>query len=129
LSTDERTQKRRENQERAHAEAERGPARARQDAAPILDAISRFYEEDTIRFGIPAHKGGAGAPANTLEALGAGRISAELVTPYPPGIPLIVPGERITGEIVDYLLTGAAEGFHVEGASDTSLERLRVVAS
>ncbi len=59
----------------------------------------------------------------------AGRISAELVTPYPPGIPLIVPGERITDEIVDYLLTGAAEGVHVEGASDASLERLRVVAS
>jgi arginine/lysine/ornithine decarboxylase len=38
-----------------------------------------------------------------------GRIAAEFVTPYPPGIPLFVPGERITEAIVEYLRTGAAE--------------------
>jgi arginine decarboxylase len=39
-----------------------------------------------------------------------GRLAAEFVTPYPPGIPLFVPGERITDELVDYLKTGSAEG-------------------
>jgi arginine decarboxylase len=32
-----------------------------------------------------------------------GRITASLVTPYPPGIPLLIPGERFNKTIVDYL--------------------------
>ena len=32
-----------------------------------------------------------------------GRVTAVLLTPYPPGIPLLVPGERINGAIVNYL--------------------------
>lgn len=57
-----------------------------------------------------------------------GRISAELITPYPPGVPAAAPGERYTQPLVDYL-TGFidAAGF-VEGAVDQSLQRLRVVA-
>lgn len=56
-----------------------------------------------------------------------GRISAELVTPYPPGIPAIAPGEVYTKAIVDYLeRVVAADGF-VEGAADPSLSKLRVV--
>jgi arginine decarboxylase len=58
----------------------------------------------------------------------AGRVAAEFVTPYPPGIPLFVPGERITEAIVDYLKTGAAEGIYIEGAADQSLSTLRVIA-
>jgi arginine/lysine/ornithine decarboxylase len=57
-----------------------------------------------------------------------GRVSAELVTPYPPGIPAIAPGERLTEEIVDYLEEIVAAGGFVEGASDASLQRFRVVA-
>jgi arginine/lysine/ornithine decarboxylase len=56
------------------------------------------------------------------------RVAAEFVTPYPPGIPLCVPGERITDEIADYLKTGSAEGIYVEGCVDQSLSSLRVVA-
>ncbi|WP_372625303.1 Orn/Lys/Arg decarboxylase N-terminal domain-containing protein [Arsukibacterium sp.] len=33
----------------------------------------------------------------------AGRVTAMLVTPYPPGIPLMVPGERFNGTIINYL--------------------------
>src|SRR3954468_11135425 len=58
----------------------------------------------------------------------AGRISAELVTPYPPGIPAAVPGERYTEAIVDYVEQIAAVGGYLEGAADPSLDRLRVVA-
>lgn len=32
-----------------------------------------------------------------------GRISVEIITPYPPGIPLLVPGEEITGDVADYI--------------------------
>ncbi|MFL5860959.1 MAG: aminotransferase class I/II-fold pyridoxal phosphate-dependent enzyme [Solirubrobacteraceae bacterium] len=57
-----------------------------------------------------------------------GRVAAELVTPYPPGIPLFVPGERVTAEIAEYLKTGGAEGMYAEGCADQSLSSLRVVA-
>jgi arginine/lysine/ornithine decarboxylase len=56
----------------------------------------------------------------------AGRVSAEMICPYPPGIPIIAPGERLTGEIVDYLEQVVAAGAIVEGASDESLAELRV---
>jgi arginine decarboxylase len=56
-----------------------------------------------------------------------GRISAELVTPYPPGIPAVAPGELYTEAIVDYLEELAAAGGFMEGAADQSLSKLRVV--
>jgi arginine decarboxylase len=69
------------------------------------------------------------APSEIVEIdEAAGRIAAEFVTPYPPGIPIFVPGERITDTLVEYLKTGAAEGIHVEGCADESLSSLRVVA-
>jgi arginine decarboxylase len=58
----------------------------------------------------------------------AGRISAEMVCPYPPGIPVVAPGERLTATVVDYFEELAAAGVMVEGAADETLERLRVVA-
>jgi arginine/lysine/ornithine decarboxylase len=58
----------------------------------------------------------------------AGRVSAELVTPYPPGIPVLAPGEVITDVIVEYLEAFVAAGGFVEGASDQALDHFRVVA-
>jgi arginine decarboxylase len=57
-----------------------------------------------------------------------GRISAELVTPYPPGIPAIAPGEIYTEPIIEYLQQFTAIGGFVEGAADPTLQQLRVVA-
>ena len=57
----------------------------------------------------------------------AGRISAEQITPYPPGIPVIIPGERITAEILDYLRTGLAAGMQLPDPADPSLDTIRVV--
>ncbi len=56
-----------------------------------------------------------------------GEIAAEMLTPYPPGIPVLAPGERITRPIVEYLRAGVAGGMHVTGASDPSLATVRVV--
>jgi arginine decarboxylase len=58
-----------------------------------------------------------------------GRVSAELVTPYPPGIPAVVPGEVHTDATVDYLEQVVRAGGYVEGAADPALDRLRVVAA
>ena len=57
-----------------------------------------------------------------------GRISAELITPYPPGIPAAAPGEVYTAPLVEYLEEFVAAGGFVEGATDPSLSRLRVVS-
>jgi arginine decarboxylase len=59
----------------------------------------------------------------------AGRISAEMICPYPPGVPITAPGERLTATVVDYLQQLAAAGVMVEGAADESLEQLRVAAT
>jgi arginine/lysine/ornithine decarboxylase len=57
-----------------------------------------------------------------------GRVSAELVTPYPPGIPAIAPGELYNEAVVSYLEDFVAAGGYIEGASDQGLGRLRVVS-
>jgi arginine decarboxylase len=56
-----------------------------------------------------------------------GRIAAEMVTPYPPGVPALAPGERITAEVVDYLRSGVAAGMLIPEAADPQVETLRVV--
>ena len=56
-----------------------------------------------------------------------GRVSAEEVAFYPPGIPAIVPGEEITRDVIEYLRTMAARGLHVSGIDDTTLETIKVI--
>ncbi|AKG36902.1 aminotransferase class I/II-fold pyridoxal phosphate-dependent enzyme [Paenibacillus durus] len=55
-----------------------------------------------------------------------GRIAAEMVVPYPPGIPLLYPGEVITGEISRRLQSLAAAGTRFQAASDPALRTIRV---
>ena len=56
-----------------------------------------------------------------------GRIAAEQLTPYPPGIPAVVPGERLDRAVVDYLHSGVDAGMNVPDATDSSLDEFRVV--
>ncbi|MEV5321205.1 ornithine decarboxylase [Streptomyces sp. NPDC052687] len=58
----------------------------------------------------------------------AGRISAEIITPYPPGVPVVCPGEVITAEVLDYLRSGVEHGMLIPDAADSSVRTLRVVA-
>jgi lysine decarboxylase len=68
-------------------------------------------------------------PVEMLPARKAGgRIAAEQITPYPPGIPAVVPGERLNDAVVDYLRTGLAAGMTCPDPADRSLETFRVVA-
>nr|BFE59705.1 ornithine decarboxylase [Dactylosporangium thailandense] len=70
------------------------------------------------------------APAEHVPAAqAAGRLCAEQLTPYPPGIPALIPGERITAGIVDYLRTGLAAGMVIPDAADASLDTIRTVAA
>jgi len=56
-----------------------------------------------------------------------GRASAELVCPYPPGIPLLVPGEVVTAEALRRLRRLRAAGCVISGCDDPSLETLGVL--
>ncbi|MBF4457229.1 aminotransferase class I/II-fold pyridoxal phosphate-dependent enzyme [Pseudoclavibacter sp. VKM Ac-2867] len=56
-----------------------------------------------------------------------GRISADSLAAYPPGIPNVLPGEEITVEVVEFLRASAAAGSHVRGAVDSAVSAFRVV--
>ena len=60
-------------------------------------------------------------------AQAAGRVAAEIAAPYPPGIPALAPGERITSELLDELRGEVAGGARMVGSSDPTLETLIVV--
>ena len=54
-------------------------------------------------------------------------VSAELLCPYPPGIPAVVPGEVLTAATLDALSTALAAGGTVTGASDATHSSLLVL--
>jgi lysine decarboxylase len=56
----------------------------------------------------------------------AGRIAAEGLAAYPPGIPNVLPGERLTAETLSYIRESIAHGGYVRGGSDRELKTLRV---
>ncbi|MEU3842506.1 aminotransferase class I/II-fold pyridoxal phosphate-dependent enzyme [Streptomyces sp. NPDC028635] len=57
----------------------------------------------------------------------AGRTAAEMITPYPPGIPAVLPGERLTEPVLRYLRTGLAAGMYLPDPGDPELGTVRVV--
>ncbi len=68
------------------------------------------------------------APHEKVSATGAvGRISAELIAPYPPGIPLIMPGEVLTSDTLAALAKAASSGARIAYAADPTLETLQVI--
>jgi lysine decarboxylase len=56
-----------------------------------------------------------------------GRISCESIAGYPPGIPALLPGERITAETIAYLRAIGAAGSRLHGASDPQLRTINVL--
>ena len=102
-----------------------------------LEDIKRLYEKDssdlycgdfiqpetvlTPREAFYAHK----RQVPVIEA--AGHICAELVMCYPPGIPILTPGERITDEIIEYILYAKEKGCSVQGTKDPNVQLLNVI--
>ncbi|MDO8186701.1 amino acid decarboxylase [Conexibacter sp. JD483] len=58
-----------------------------------------------------------------------GRVSCEAIAGYPPGIPALLPGERVTAEVVAYLRELVASGARLHGASDPTFETINVLRS
>ena len=100
---------------RRMARAGRGPAIARPPAA---------LEQQTV---VPIRDAflGVGESVPTDDAIG--RISCESIAGYPPGVPTLLPGERVTAEVVAYLRELTTAGARLHGAADPSLATIRVL--
>jgi lysine decarboxylase len=57
-----------------------------------------------------------------------GRVSSEAIAGYPPGIPALLPGERVTAEVVEYLRALGGAGARLHGASDPTFQTMNVTA-
>ena len=57
----------------------------------------------------------------------AGAVCSEFVMCYPPGIPILAPGERITGEILDYIEYAKAKGCSMTGPEDPKIEHINIL--
>jgi lysine decarboxylase len=57
-----------------------------------------------------------------------GEVVAEPVIPYPPGVPVLIPGEVISAEKIAYLRLATGHGVHIQGPIDPTLATVRVVA-
>jgi len=58
----------------------------------------------------------------------AGNVCTEFVMCYPPGIPILAPGELITPEIIEYIRYAKEKGCQMTGTEDINIERLNVLA-
>lgn len=100
--------------------------------APAAPVTTRLYGGDICR--IPRL---AMTPAQAIELPGqsipleesAGAVSQEYICPYPPGIPLLAPGERIDETLLETILRLRAEGFALEGLSDLTNKWINIVKS
>jgi len=58
---------------------------------------------------------------------GSDRLCGELICPYPPGIPLLMPGEVITREVIEYLQQIVAAGGTITGCNDPTLQTVQAL--
>jgi arginine/lysine/ornithine decarboxylase len=114
----------------------------------LLSAFAALTADGTVRCRVPGHELLAdvkdllhprpqgcspraayfGSQVAVPFAAAVGRLVAEPVTPYPPGIPVLLPGEEVDAATVEWLRDAVAAGAHVHGAADPHLGTLRVVA-
>lgn len=68
------------------------------------------------------------APKESLPvAESVGRVCGESVMSYPPGIPIIAPGEIITNDVVEYILYAKEKGCFLTGAQDSTMQSIQVL--
>ena len=112
-----------------------------QDIERLMGAladISRLYKKEEKRFEVDREMLLPRVLASPQEAFyankekvpireAAGRISGEFVMAYPPGIPIVAPGEEITEDIIDYILYSIEKGCSMQGMEDPEVKYLNVL--
>lgn len=86
-----------------------------------------LWEKESAETGMTLYEAWKGKKESVRIADSEGRISGEFVYLYPPGIPLIVPGEVITGDIIASILRYKTDKLPVQGLKDYNAERIEVL--
>ena len=102
----------------ASVERHRGPPRHPEPAAAWT------VQPQTV---VPPREAFFAANETVQAAAAIGRVSAELIAPYPPGVPVLAPGELITAEAIDTLREVAADGGRIAYAADPTLATFQVI--
>ena len=99
--------------------------RRRGEARPVVGPASYRVEPDVD---VPPRAAFFARAVTVPIDAAEGRTSAELIAPYPPGIPVVAPGERLTAHVLDALDHARAAGVRIAYAADPTLATLRVLA-
>jgi arginine decarboxylase len=91
--------------------------------APIVQHATYLEQEVAVS----PREAFLGEPERVAVADAIGRISCESIASYPPGVPALLPGERVSAETVAYLQELAAAGARLHGASDPAFETVNVL--
>lgn len=98
--------------------------RHRRDPRPIVGPAA--YRIDAVS-DLPPRAAFFAVAATVAIADAVGRTSTELIAPYPPGIPVVAPGEQITADVIAALEHARDAGVRIAYAADPTLATLRVV--
>jgi arginine decarboxylase len=102
------------------------PATEAMDSPPrVAVPAPSEIQLDTV---MAPHRAFFGATRQVPAHHAVGGIAAEQLTPYPPGIPAVVPGERLNAAVIDYLRSGLKAGMAIPDATDPSLDTFRCTA-
>jgi lysine decarboxylase len=93
---------------------------------PALARLPATLEHETV---VPIRDAFLGAGETVAVDDAIGRISCESIAGYPPGVPTLLPGERITAEVVAYLRDLTVAGARLHGAADPTFETIRVLSA
>jgi arginine decarboxylase len=109
----------------AHDFAEAVRVLSRPGKGPALAQPPAALEHQTV---VPIRDAflGEGETVPVDDAIG--RISCESIAGYPPGVPTLLPGERVTAEVVAYLRALTAAGARLHGAADPTFVTIQVLA-
>lgn len=102
-----------------------------------LAEIKRLYSKDTTgmfeydyispNVVLPPQKAFYASKKKISIKESSGYISGEFVMAYPPGIPIVAPGERMTKEIIDYIMYAKDKGCLLTGTEDMNVENINIV--
>jgi lysine decarboxylase len=95
----------------------------RREPATPIDARASFTAEQAVS----PRKAFLAASEVVAVEQSIGRVCGESIAVYPPGIPTLLPGERISREIVDHLRRQVAQGARLHGASSADFTTIHVL--
>ncbi|MBT1004063.1 hypothetical protein KIH31_15860 [Paenarthrobacter sp. DKR-5] len=107
-----------------------------QREAPILDGLVEYHKLDRYGFTPPGHRRGRGADPRTVQTLGIDTFRSDVLATAglddrsssgAPGVPAVVPGERLNDGVLEYLRTGSEAGMVLPDPADPDFNTIRVV--